>query len=125
VSAPWSFDEATGAAHKASSNQRAGEEFVKQAYRDYALAEKSYRVALAKRIVELRSEGNAATLCTDLARGDEHVAELKFRVVAAQGVKEAAVHAAWRNSADRRDTEAFVDWSKRRNLAEGFAGVAS
>jgi hypothetical protein len=118
VSAPWSFQEARTAAHQASANQRAGEEFVKEAHKGWAQAEKSYRVALAQRIIELRAAGNAATLCSDLARGDERVAELKFRRDVAEGVKEAAVHAAWRNSADRRDTEAFVDWSKRRELAE-------
>lgn len=43
-----------------------------------AEAEQDYRVALAKRILELREGGYPATLIGDLARGDKEVAKLKF-----------------------------------------------
>lgn len=118
MSAPWTFEQARAAAHQASANQRAGEDFVKEAHKQWAQAEKSYRIKLAETIIALHGEGVAWSQCGDLARGDPSVAELKFRRDVQEGVKEAAVQAAWRNSADRRDVEAFTDWSKRRELAE-------
>jgi hypothetical protein len=118
MSAPWSFQQAREAAHKASANQKASEDFVKEAHKQYAAAEKAYRMALANRIIQLHGDGIAWSQCGDLARGDQHVAELKFKRDVCEGIKEAATQAAWRNSADRRDVEAFADWSKRRELAE-------
>lgn len=43
----------------------------------YAKAQCEYRIALAKKELELKSSGNPATLTYDLARGDERVALLK------------------------------------------------
>ena len=43
-----------------------------------AEAEQTYRVALAKKMLELREGGYPATLVGDLARGDKEVAKLKF-----------------------------------------------
>lgn len=43
-----------------------------------AEAEKSYRVELAKKQLELRANNFPATLINDLARGDKLVAKLKF-----------------------------------------------
>ena len=43
-----------------------------------AEAEQAYRVALAKKILELREQSYPATLIGDLARGDKEVAQLKF-----------------------------------------------
>ena len=43
-----------------------------------AEAEQDYRVALAKKILELREASYPATLIGDLARGDKEVARLKF-----------------------------------------------
>src|SRR5436189_5645230 len=101
MSAPWSFDEARNAAHQASANQRAGEDFVKESHKQYAQAEKAYRMKLAEKILELHGKGVAWSQCGDLARGDRDVAELKFRRDGAEGVKEAATQDAGRNSADR------------------------
>jgi hypothetical protein len=117
--APWDFEEARGHARKASSFQEAAEESVKEAYKAYALAEEAYRIALAKRIVELRAEGIPATLCADLARGTESIARLKTVREIAEGVREAAGQSTWRRAADRRDTERFSEWSMKRELAEG------
>jgi hypothetical protein len=117
---PWTFSEAHAAHTAATTNQTQAEAFVKQAYRQYAEAERAYREALAKRITELRAEGNSVTLCGDLARGDKLVADLKYKRDVAEGVKEAAAHAIWRATADRRTVEAFTNWSMRRDLAEGY-----
>lgn len=44
---------------------------------EYAKAECDYRIVLAKKELELKSQGYSATLTYDLARGDERVANLK------------------------------------------------
>lgn len=42
-------------------------------------AECAYRVALKKRIVELRAQGMPVTIIGDVARGDEEIADLRFK----------------------------------------------
>jgi hypothetical protein len=116
---PYTFGEARNHAAQASRAQTAAEEFIKDCARDYALKEEAYRVALANAIVSAHSEGKAWTVCGDIARGDKDVARLRRERDIAEGVRDAAVQAAWRRSADRRDTERFTEWSMRRDLAEG------
>jgi hypothetical protein len=120
---PYDYAAAHDAAAKASRAQHSAEEFLREAYRMFAQSEEAYRVALATRIVELRAEGTAATLCADLARGERDVAALRRARDIAEGVKEAAAQAAWRRAADRKDTQRFVDWSMRRDLAEGYGNA--
>lgn len=120
---PYDFAGAHDAATKASRAQHSAEDFLREAYRMFAESEETYRVALAKRIVELRAEGVAATLCADLARGEKDVAALRRKRDIADGVKEAAAQAAWRRAADRKDTQRFIDWSARRDLAEGYGNA--
>lgn len=119
MSGPYDFNEARQAAARASRAQEAAEDFIRQAAKASAEAEESYRVALAKKIVELHSDGVAWSSTADLARGDEKVARLRMERDVAEGVREAALQAAWRRGADRKDTQRFCDWSMRRELAEG------
>ena len=116
---PYSFGEAREAATKASRAQVAAEDFIKDSARTFALAEESYRVALAEEIVKQHANGVAWSTCGDIARGDKRVAALRRERDIAEGVRDAAVQACWRRTADRRDTERFIDWSARRDLAEG------
>lgn len=44
-----------------------------------AEAEKDYRVELAKKILELRANGIPVSIISDLARGDEKIANLKMK----------------------------------------------
>jgi len=118
MSGPYSFEEAREAALRSSGAQRAAEDFVKIAAKQYAEAEEAYRVALAKRMVELRADSVAWSACADLARGDKWVAELRRHRDIAEGVREAAQQACWRAAADRKDVGRFCDWSMRRELAE-------
>lgn len=120
---PWDFDEARDACRKAAQAQEVAEEGVRHAARELALAEEHYRVALAKRIFVLRADGTAATVCADLARGDETVAELRRHRDIAEGVYEAMKQASWRHNQNRKDAQRFADWSQRRELAE--AGIAA
>lgn len=120
---PYSFSEAHAAQAAASRAQQSAQDFVKDSYRQYAEAERAYREALAKEITELRADGKPVTIVQDLAKGNPHVARLKHARDVADGVREAAQHAIWRATADRRATEQLCQWSMRRELAEG-AGYA-
>lgn len=51
---------------------------LRQSGAEKASAEREYRVGLRKMILALKAEGYPATLISDLARGDEHIAELKL-----------------------------------------------
>lgn len=62
-------------------------EIIKQA-REYAAAERKYRIALKQEILTLRSQGLPATLIADVARGN--VAELKFQRDLAESLFKAA-----------------------------------
>jgi hypothetical protein len=115
---PWDFDEARSNCHKASQRQEAAEDALRKAYVDKAVAEEAFRIALADRILELRDQGLPATVCSDVARGDRKVAELRRSRDIAEGVCEALSQAAWRMTADRKDAQRFADWSQRREMAE-------
>jgi hypothetical protein len=115
---PWDFDEARAACRKASQMQERAENALRESFVDAAHAQESYRQALAEKIVELRADGLPATICQDLAKGNEYVSELRREWDIAEGVKEAMQQAAWRHTADRKDAQRFADWSQRREMAE-------
>lgn len=113
---PYDFQQAQAASKGAADDQRSSEQFVIDATRNYAEAERSYRKALASKIVELKAGGMAVTACGDVARGDGAVADLKYKRDVCEGVKEAAVQAAWRASANRKAEQSFIEWSARVSL---------
>ena len=47
--------------------------------KEYSENERDYKIALQKKILELKTSGMSVTLIPDLARGSEEVAELKFK----------------------------------------------
>lgn len=115
---PWDFDEARLACRKASQRQEQAEEALRKAYIDRALSQERYRRALADKILELRADGYPATLCLELSKGDEHVADLRRKWEISDGVCEALQQACWRHTADRKDAQRFADWSQRREEKE-------
>ena len=118
---PWTFDEARDACRKATQAQEAAEEAMVEAARKHAVAEESYRKALALEILRLHNEdGVAWSVTADLARGKDSVAQKKRERDIGEGVREALTHAAWRHNANRRDAQRFADWSQRREIAEGY-----
>lgn len=119
---PWTFEQAQAASADGETEQRRVESEIHKAYKAYARAERTYRVALARRMVELRAGGMAITACEVVAKGDTVIAGLREERDVAEGVKETAKHAAWRANADRRDTSDLIRWSARRDLAE-YAGA--
>lgn len=117
---PFTFAQAVVAARRAAEMQRDGEQAVRDAAADLAEKERAYRCSLAREIVTQHADGSAWTVAQDLARGEKKVADLRYERDVAQGVLEAAQQRAWRSSADRRDMLQFIEWSKRRDIAEGF-----
>ena len=114
---PLEIPDAREAAHKASENQRALEDQLRQASRDLANAERHYREKLTIRIHHLHAvDGVAWTACDTIARGESEVADLRFKRDVATGVLEAAQQQAFRHAAERRDLHALITWSMRREL---------
>lgn len=109
---PWDFGEARESARRFQQAQLAGEQALRDASDALALAEKMYRKALALRIVEIHAAGTAWTVCQDLARGDENVAELRYERDVAKGVFEATQTASWRHTANRKDCLELITWSR-------------
>lgn len=118
MTGPWTFDEARDASDSAETEQRRVESEVTRAFKEYARAEKLYRVALARSILELKAGGMAVTACEVVAKGDPRIAELREERDIKEGLKETVKIAAWRVNADRHDTRDFIQWSMRRDLAE-------
>ena len=115
---PLEIADARKAAHRASEVQREVENDLRGASRQAAECERIYRMALAKKILELRAQDDppAWSVCTDLARGDKHVARLKFERDVAEGIREAVSQQAFRRGADRRDLDTLLNWTMRRDL---------
>jgi hypothetical protein len=61
--------------------------------RDSANAEQTYRVALAKKILEEREKGTPVTIISDVCRGNSEIAQLKFNRDVAEVVYKAAIEA--------------------------------
>src|SRR5215213_8612129 len=118
MTGPWEFDEAEAKHRAASEASKHTAQFLRESYKAWAHKEMAYRLALAKKIEELHSSGKSITLAKDLARGDNHVAHLKFEAMVAEGVVEAAKQSSFAAQADRRAIEGLADWAKRRELAE-------
>ena len=108
----YDFFECVEASRRGKHGQEQAEEQRKEAAETLATAERFYRVALAKRILELKAEGMPATVCQDLARGDKTVADLRYERDVAQGVLDVAEQRAWRGSADRKDIQELIAWSR-------------
>ena len=54
-----------------------------------AQAEHDYNMAYAEKLLRLKSDGNAITLCQTLAKGDKHVADLLFQFRVAEAIYDA------------------------------------
>ena len=86
---PYDFGEARQAAYKFQFAQLDGERALRDASNQLAQAERAYRVELAKEMVRQHAAGVAWTACQALARGNEHVAQLRYERDVAKGVFEA------------------------------------
>lgn len=59
----------------------------------YAQAERDYKVALAKRIMQEREKGTPVTIISDVCRGDSEIARLRFERDCAEVVYKSAMEA--------------------------------
>jgi hypothetical protein len=116
---PFTFGEARQAAHHASQRQLDAETARVEAARDSAGKELTYRRLLAEQIVKNHASGIAWTVAADVARGDDAVSSARFDRDVAAAVLQAQEQAGFRLNADRRVLERLVEWSMRRELAEG------
>lgn len=123
MSGPWTFAQARQKALDAEGKQEDAEKRLAEAYEEAAAAERAYKEALALRIVKLKNEGVAWTVCGDLARGEPDIAELREIRDIKLGAREAAHVAVWRHKDNRKDARGFAQWSERRELAEGFGQI--
>lgn len=64
---------------------------LKERGQDKALAERDYRVAMAKEMLMLRDKGTPVTIINDLVRGKEEIAELKLKRDVAETLYETAM----------------------------------
>lgn len=111
---PYDFAGAKRAAARWSRDMSAAAEWRASSAETAAAAEQAYRVALARRIVELHDqEGVAWTVAQDVARGDAKVAQLRHDRDVAEGVREAAELLGWKTSGDGRRLDRLIDWSMR------------
>jgi hypothetical protein len=108
----WDFEQALEASRRGKLGQEAAERDRKDAVEVAAKAERAYRSALAAEIVRTHAQGAAWTVAQDLARGEKHVADLRYERDVAVGMKEIAEQRAWRHQSDRRDIREFVQWSR-------------
>lgn len=113
---PLVIEDARDAAFRASELQREVEERLRQTSKALAEAERGYRKRLTERILALKAEGNAITMCGEVARGEKDVADLRYARDVAAGVFEAAKQEAFRRGADRRDVNQLLVWSQARDL---------
>lgn len=113
---PLQIEDARDSAHRASEMQRECEDRIKGTSRTLADAERAYRLKLSTRILALKAEGMAVTMCGEVARGETEVANLRYARDVAAGVFEAAKQESFRRGADRRDVHQLLVWSEKRDL---------
>lgn len=108
----WDFEQALTASRRGKEGQEAAEGDRKEAVEVHARAERAYRQALAAKIVEEVAHGAAWTVARDIAKGDKHVAQLQYERNVADGMKDIAEQRAWRHTADRKDIQDLIEWSR-------------
>lgn len=114
---PLQIEDAREAAFRASELQREVEDAIRDASRNLAEAERQYRAKLSERILHHNANGGVAwTTCSDVARGEKEVSDLRYARDVAAGVLEATQQQAFRRGADRRDLDTLLNWSMRRDL---------
>ena len=66
---------------------------LKRRGQKYAEAEKAYRIALARRILDEREKGTPVTIISDICRGSTQIAGLRFERDCAEVVYKSAMEA--------------------------------
>jgi hypothetical protein len=108
--------EAREAQYKASETQRDHADALAAAHNALADAEYTYRTALSARWKQLKDEGWAATVCGDIARGEESIATLRRARDQRLGEVKRLEELFYAFGADRRGLDGLVHWSRARDL---------
>jgi hypothetical protein len=115
---PYTFTEAIEMSRRASQTMKDSEADRIAAAEELADAEREYRRALAMATLRIHAEGRPATVATELAKGDQLVCDLRYARDVKEGVLKTAEQRAWRHTADRKDGNSFIEWSRQRDMSE-------
>ena len=77
-----------------------------------AQAERNYNVAFATKIIDLRSHGEPATLVPTMAKGDKVVADLRIKMLIAEGVLNANREAIKNHRGALETYRSLLSWEK-------------
>jgi hypothetical protein len=113
---PLQIEDAREAQHTASETQREHGKKLLAAHFALADANYTYNTAKVARIKQLKEEGWAATVCAEIAKGEESIAHLRRERDKREGELEKLRDHAFTLGADRRALDALVDWSMKREL---------
>jgi hypothetical protein len=92
---------------------RDGVNNLDRAVKAHAEAEQVYRMAYATKLVELRGDAIPVGIATELAKGDEHVAKLKFDRDLAKGMIDVARERLRQLDGERASLRQLLEWSRK------------
>lgn len=110
---PLDLDDGRKAASMLARQCRASVDNLDQAVQRHAESEHSYRKAFAKKIVELRADGVPATICLELAKGDQQVAQLKYDRDLAKGIIDVTRERLRQLDGERASLRQLLEWSQK------------
>jgi hypothetical protein len=110
---PLDLDDGRRAASKLARQCREGVEALDRAVKAHSEAEHTYRIAYAKKLVELRGDAVPVGVATDLAKGDETVAQLKYERDLAKGMIDVARERLRQLDGERASLRQLLEWSRK------------
>lgn len=110
---PLDLDDGRRAASMLARQCRGAVDSLDQAVTRHAEAEHTYRKAYASKLVELRGQAVPATICLELAKGDEQVAKLKFDRDLAKGMIDVARERLRQLDGERASLRQLLEWSRK------------
>jgi hypothetical protein len=113
---PFVIEDARAAQHRASEAQREQGERLANAHLALANAEYTYSTAKVARIKQLKEEGWAATVCAEIARGEESIAHLRRERDKRAGELEQIKDHCFTLAKDRDALAGLIRWSEGIDL---------
>jgi hypothetical protein len=110
---PLDLDDGRRAASMLARQCRDGVNNLDRAVKAHAEAEQVYRMAYATKLVELRGDAIPVGIATELAKGDEHVAKLKFDRDLAKGMIDVARERLRQLDGERASLRQLLEWSRK------------
>jgi hypothetical protein len=110
---PLDLDDGRRAASMLARQCRDGVNNLDRAVKAHAEAEQSYRIAYATKLVELRSNATPVGIATEMAKGDESVARLKYERDLAKGMIDVARERLRQLDGERASLRQLLEWSRK------------